>query len=115
MSDNLSVGERIYCLEQDIKDYVHRNNLEQDKELDWIIQQAEKLHELYNQIRPSENVDILELRRFYEDLYKTHNLYDLAQKVGVSESSLRCLIYGYHIGNKVLQKCYDYAKKFIGE
>ena len=34
MSDNLSVGERIYCLEQDIKDYVHRNNLEQNKELD---------------------------------------------------------------------------------
>ena len=108
MSDNLSIGERIYCLLEDLKD------LKPDIP-DYIIQQAEELHELYNQIRPSENIDILELRRFYKDLYKTHNLYDLAQEVGVSESSLRYLIYGYHIGNKVLQKCYDYAKKFIGE
>ena len=108
MSDNLSIGERIYCLLEDLKDL-------QPDIPDYIIQQAEELHEAYNQIRPSENIDILELRRFYEDLYKTHNLYDLAQKVGVSESSLRYLIYGYHIGDKVLQKCYDYAKKFIGE
>ena len=108
MSDNLSVGERICCLLKDLKD-------SQTEIPDYIIQQAEELHELYNQIRPSENIDILELRRFYEDLYKTNNLYDLAQEVGVSESSLRYLIYGYHIGEKVLQKCYDYAKKFIGE
>lgn len=108
MSDNLSIGERIYYLLKDLKD-------SQTEIPDWIIQQAEELHEAYNQIRPSENIDILELRRFYEDLYKTHNLYDLAQEVGVSESSLRYLIYGYHVGDKVLQKCYDYAKKFIGE
>lgn len=108
MSDNLSIGERICCLLEDLKD-------SQPEIPDYIIQQAEELHELYNQIRPSENIDVLELRRFYEDLYKTHNLYDLAQEVGVSESSLRYLIYGYHIGEKVLQKCYDYAKKFIGE
>ena len=108
MSDNLSVGERICYLLKDLKD-------SQTEIPDYIIQQAEELHKLYNQIKPSENKDVLELRRFYEDLYKTHNLYDLAQEVGVSESSLRYLIYGYHIGEKVLQKCYDYAKQFIGE
>jgi len=108
MSDNLSIGERIYCLMEDLKDL-------QPDIPQYIIDQAEELHEAYNQIRPSENIDILELRRFYKDLYKTHNLYNLAQKVGVSESSLRYLIYEYHIGEKVLQKCYDYAKKFIGE
>lgn len=108
MSNNLSIGERIYCLLEDLKDL-------QPDIPQYIIDQAEELHEAYNQIRPSENIDILELRRFYKDLCKTHNLYDLAQKVGVSESSLRYLIYGYHIGDKVLQKCYDYAKKFIGE
>lgn len=108
MSNNLSIGERIYCLLEDLKDL-------QPDIPQYIIDQAEELHEAYNQIRPSENIDILELRWFYKDLYKTHNLYDLAQKVGVSESSLRYLIYGYHIGDKVLQKCYDYAKKFIGE
>lgn len=113
MSDNLSIGERIYCLLEDLKDL--QSDISDYTIPDYIIQQVEELHELYNQIRPSEKVDILELRRFYEDLYKTHNLYDLAQKVGVSESSLRYLIYGYHIGDKVLQKCYDYAKKFIGE
>lgn len=108
MSNNLSIGERIYCLLEDLKDL-------QPDIPQYIIDQAEELHEAYNQIRPSENIDILELRWFYKDLYKTHNLYDLAQKVGVSESSLRYLIYGYHIGDKVLQKCYNYAKKFIGE
>lgn len=108
MSNNLSIGERIYCLLEDLKDL-------QPDIPQYIIDQAEELHEAYNQIRPSENIDILELRWFYKDLYKTHNLYDVAQKVGVSESSLRYLIYGYHVGEKVLQKCYDYAKKFIGE
>lgn len=108
MSDNLSIGERIYCLLEDLKDL-------QPDIPDYIIQQATELHEAYNQTKPSENIDILELRRFYEDLYKTHNLYDLAQEVGVSESSLRSLIYGYHVGDKVLQKCHYYVKKFIGE
>ena len=113
MSDNLSIGERIYCLLEDLKDL-------QPDIPDYLIQQAEELHEAYNQIKPSENIDILELRRFYEDLYKTHNLYDLAQEVDVE-------IYCANVDEKLNEKCYcffiisittktiEYFKKFIGE
>lgn len=111
----LSIGERIYCLEQDIKDYVHRNNLEQDKDLDFIIRQCEELHEIYNGIQLSDTIDILEIQRFYKDYCKIHNIYDLAQEIGISETSLRKIIYGYHVGEKVLEKCHYWAKKFTGE
>ena len=46
--DNLSIGEKLYCLIQDIEEYIQHNNLEQDKELGFILKQAEDIKEEYD-------------------------------------------------------------------
>ena len=108
IEDNLSIGERIYCLLEDLKD------LSPDIP-DYIIEQVEELNKLYNEVKLSDNIDVLEIQRFYKDYCKDHNIYDLAQEIGISETSLRKIVYGYHVGEKVLEKCHYWAKKFTGE
>lgn len=43
--DNLSLGERLYCVIQDVEEYIQHNNLEQDEELDFILKQLETIKE----------------------------------------------------------------------
>lgn len=55
-ADDLSLGEKLYCVLQDVKDYIHCNGLEQDKELDWILSQLEDIKEQYDNERSKKNV-----------------------------------------------------------
>lgn len=105
---DLSIGERLYCLLEDLKDL-------QPNIPDYIIEQVETINSMYHRNKVSVTPDFLELKRFYEDLCKTNNVYDLAQEIGISETSLRKILYGYHVGEKVLEKCHYWAKKFEGE
>lgn len=49
--DNLSLSERLYCVIQDIEDYVQKNNLEEDQELDSILNQLNTIKEIYDERR----------------------------------------------------------------
>lgn len=48
MDNSLSLGERLYCLEQDVEEYIQHNGLEADKELDWILKQINDIKEIIN-------------------------------------------------------------------
>lgn len=43
---SMSIGERLYCLEQDIEEYIQHNGLEADKELDFILKQVIEIKEI---------------------------------------------------------------------
>ena len=47
-SDDLTLGEKLYCTIQDVEDYIQHNNLEQDEKLDQILQQLEEIKEVYD-------------------------------------------------------------------
>lgn len=47
--EDLTMGERLYCVIQDLEDYIMHNNLEQDKELDFICRQLDTIKEIYDE------------------------------------------------------------------
>lgn len=47
--EDLTMGERLYCVIQDLEDYIMHNNLEQDKELDFICRQLNTIKEIYDE------------------------------------------------------------------
>jgi hypothetical protein len=47
--EDLTIGERLYCVIQDLEDYIMHNNLEQDKELDFICRQLNTIKEIYDE------------------------------------------------------------------
>jgi len=47
--NNMSMGERLYCVIEDVEDYIMHNNLEQDKELEFILSQLETIKEIYDE------------------------------------------------------------------
>lgn len=48
IKEDLTMGERLYCVIQDLEDYIMHNNLEQDKELDFICRQLNTIKEIYD-------------------------------------------------------------------
>lgn len=49
--DGLSLSERLYCVIQDTEDYIQKNNLEEDQELDSILNQLNTIKEIYDERR----------------------------------------------------------------
>ena len=49
IKEDLTMGERLYCVIQDLEDYIMHNNLEQDKELDFIWRQLDTIKEIYDE------------------------------------------------------------------
>ena len=49
IKEDLTMGERLYCVIQDLEDYIMHNNLEQDKELDFICRQLNTIKEIYDE------------------------------------------------------------------
>ena len=49
--NELSLSERLYCLEQDIEEYIQHNALEADKELDFILKQVNEIKEIVDNVQ----------------------------------------------------------------
>jgi hypothetical protein len=49
IKEDLTMGERLYCVIEDVEDYIMHNNLEQDKELEFILSQLETIKEIYDE------------------------------------------------------------------
>lgn len=47
----MNISEKLYCVIQDLEDYIQCNHLEQDKELGGIVQQLDEIKEQYENAR----------------------------------------------------------------
>lgn len=47
----MNISEKFYCVIQDLEDYIQCNHLENDKELNWIVQQLDEIKEQYENSR----------------------------------------------------------------